>query len=97
MIRMLATIAGRTSGMVILRNVAQRVAPDMSADSSREGSIDRNAATISRKTIGERCRPSTQIIPQRVKTSKTPGPKTGSRILLSSPISGLARKIQATV
>jgi hypothetical protein len=97
MIRIAATMAGRMSGMVTLRKVVSRLAPDMSADSSSDGSMDRKAATMRRKTIGERCPPSTQIIPQMEKTSKNPGPRIGSRALLSSPMSGLARKIHATV
>ncbi len=36
----------------------------MAADSSREGSIARKAATISRNATGARCSPCTQIMPQ---------------------------------
>ena len=97
MISAAARRAGRTSGMVTRRKVCTRVAPLISDDSSSEGSVDRNAATMKRKTIGERCRPSTQIIPQIVKMSTAPGPKIGSSTLLTRPISGLARKIQAIV
>jgi len=66
MIRTLAAIAGRRSGTVMRRMTVQREAPDISADSSSEGSWARNAATMKRKVIGERCRPSTQIMPQTV-------------------------------
>ena len=79
-IRMTSTAessAGRTSGRVTRRRACRRVAPDISADSSSEGSIDRNAATMSRKTIGEECRPSTQIIPQMLKMLNGRAPKSG--------------------
>ncbi len=55
--------AGRTSGTVMRRNTVGREAPLMIADSSSDGSIDRSAAAISRKTSGARCSPSIQIIP----------------------------------
>ena len=79
MIRIAATIAGRASGTVTLRKTVQRPAPDINADSSSDGSIERNDATMSRKTIGDSCSPSTQIIPQMLKTSITARPKIGSR------------------
>ena len=79
MIRIAATIAGRASGTVTLRKTVHRPAPDMNADSSSDGSIERNDATMRRKTIGDSCSPSTQIIPQMLKTSITARPKIGSR------------------
>ena len=67
-----ATVAGADA-------VYLSYAPDISADSSSDGSIERNDATMSRKTIGDSCRPSTQIIPQMLNTSMTARPKIGSR------------------
>ena len=42
---------------------ARRLAPLISADSSSAGSIERNAAPISRKAIGDWCSPSTSTMP----------------------------------
>ena len=50
-------MAGRASGTVTLRKTVHRLAPDISADSSSEGSMDRNAATMSRNTIGLKVQP----------------------------------------
>ena len=97
MMRTALSSAGRTSGSVTLRSVWIRVAPDIRADSSSDGSMDRNAATMSRKTMGEECRPSTQIIPQMVKMSNGADPRIGSSAALSRPICGLARKIHEIV
>ncbi len=58
-----ARIAGRTSGRVMLRVVRIRPLPATSDASSSEGSIDRSAALISRKTSGRMSMASTQIIP----------------------------------
>ena len=45
--------AGQASLNVILRAICSIDAPLISADSSSEGSMERNAAVISRKAIGE--------------------------------------------
>jgi hypothetical protein len=52
-IRSVAKIAGHTRGSVTLRRTWGTLAPLMTADSSSAGSIDRNAAVISRKAMGE--------------------------------------------
>ena len=49
-------------------NVCQVLAPDIIADSSREGSMDLNAATISRKARGTCPTECTQIIPGKENT-----------------------------
>src|SRR5262245_33664508 len=49
----------------------------MIADSSSEGSIERSAATISRKTSGARCSPSITIIPGKLKTLNAWPPSSG--------------------
>ena len=54
MISRAAYSAGRASGSVIRRNTVRSRAPLMIADSSSDGSIERNDATIRRKTSGER-------------------------------------------
>jgi hypothetical protein len=86
-----AMIAGRRSGAVTRRSVARREAPDIRAASSSDGSIARNAATISRNAIGDRCSPCTQIIPGIENTLSTSVPNA----LLMTPVCGSARKIQA--
>ncbi len=70
----------------------------MIADSSSAGSIERKDATISRKTSGARCRPSTRIIPVMLKTFSERPPVSGwITCWLRMPICGLARKIHEIV
>ena len=70
----------------------------MIADSSSDGSIERNEATISRNTSGARCSPSTKIIPGRLNTLNAWPPSSGSmNHVLRIPICGLAMKIHAIV
>ncbi len=61
---------GINNRSVIRRKVCQVFAPDIIADSSSEGSIDLNAATIMRKASGICPTECTQIIPGREKTLK---------------------------
>jgi hypothetical protein len=56
-------IAGRTSRSVILRNTLRGGAPEPSAASSREASIDVNAATPMRNAIGVTWMDWTKTIP----------------------------------
>ena len=98
MIRTPAKIAGFASGSVIRRKTVRSGAPLITADSSSEGSIERNDATISRNTSGARCSPSTSDIPYSEKMLKGWLPSSGSiTFRLRIPICGLARKIQAIV
>ncbi len=89
--------AGRTSGRVTRRKVCTRVAPLISADSSREGSVDRNAATMNRNAIGRQVQALDPDHPPDGEDVEGARPKTGSSALLIRPIYGLARKIQAIV
>src|SRR5437879_8179719 len=59
---------GMSKRKVTRRNVCQVLAPDIIADSSREGSMDLNAATISRKARGTCPTECTQIIPGKENT-----------------------------
>src|SRR5680860_1152505 len=90
MIRTEAYSAGFDSGSVMRRRTVGSRAPLIRADSSSDGSMLRKAAYINRNTRGDRCSPSTNIIPQMLKMLKVPGPKIGSRILLNTPTRGLA-------
>ena len=74
------------------RTTVAGLAPLISAASSSAGSRERMAAAISRNTSGDRCSPSTSIIPGRLNTSSPPGNRPRS-----SPIRPLARKIQEIV
>ena len=88
--------AGRSSGIVIRRSTVRRGAPDIAADSSSEGSIARNAATISRNATGARCRPWTQIMPGTLNTLTGSAPSSGRKSrVLSRPMFGSPRKIHA--
>ena len=60
-----AAIAGVSSGMVMRRTSAQRPAPDISAASSKLGSMFRTAGERSRKAVGASAVPSTKIMPPR--------------------------------
>lgn len=92
--RIAETIAGRTSGMVMRRSSTCRGAPASSAASSSAGSMLRKAAAISRKAIGARCSPWTQIMPHMLKVLNRPWPRIGlNSSALISPILGSARKI----
>src|SRR6185437_6829026 len=66
MIKIAAYSAGLASGSVTRKKTRHIGAPLMIADSSSDGSIERNDATISRKTSGARCTPSMKIIPGRL-------------------------------
>src|SRR5262245_17094392 len=59
---------GISKRSVTLRRVCNVFAPDIIADSSSEGSIDLNAATIMRKSSGTCHTEWTQIIPGSEKT-----------------------------
>ena len=61
---------GISSRRVTRRRVCQVFAPDIIADSSRDGSIDLNAATIRRNARGTWPTECTQIIPGSEKTLK---------------------------
>jgi hypothetical protein len=98
MIRSPASRAGRTRGRVILRMTPARLAPLIIADSSSDGSSDRNAAAIRRKTMGDMCSPSTRIMPPIEKTSKRRNPRPiASSASLITPIRPLSRYTHATV
>src|SRR5512144_1115367 len=60
--------AGTSSRNVTRLKVCHAPAPDIMADSSRDGSIDLNAAVIMRKTNGTCPTEWTQIIPGKEKT-----------------------------
>ena len=57
---------GRTSGMVILRVMVKRLAPEMRADSSRVGSMRSSAPQTWMKTNGKRYMVSTAMMPVKV-------------------------------
>src|SRR6266545_4441173 len=59
---------GTSRRSVMRRNVCQVAAPDIIADSSKEGSIDLKAATIRRNASGTCPTEWTQIIPGKEKT-----------------------------
>ena len=59
---------GISSLNVTRLNVCQVLAPDIIADSSKEGSIDLNAATINKKANGTCPTEWTQIMPGKEKT-----------------------------
>ena len=70
----------------------------MIADSSSDGSIDRSAATISRKTSGARCSPSTQIIPGIEYRLKACPPSSGLIThWLPTPLFGSRTNVHAIV
>src|ERR1044071_1516251 len=61
-------VVGISKRSVMRLNVCHVPAPDIIADSSREGSIDLKAATINRKAIGTWPTACTQIMPGSEKT-----------------------------
>src|ERR1043166_7278649 len=81
---------------VARRKVCQVLAPDIMADSSNDGSIDLNAATIMRNANGTCPTEWTQIIPGREKTLN--GADSKPNKLFNQPLTypnfGLRRKIQ---
>jgi hypothetical protein len=86
-------------------------APDIEADSSNEGSMERNGAAIKRKTTGVQTTPSTKIIPVivkmfngelfRLKSSLSPtliNPASGPRSKIHPMaliIPGIAKEVKA--
>src|SRR5689334_20946686 len=98
-ISMTDTMVGSISGSVTLRSVVNQLAPLTLADSSSEGSIDFNAADISRKTRGEAPSPSTHIMPGSVYTlnGEFARPNAAFAMELIHPICGLSRNSQAIV
>ena len=89
--------AGRASGSVTRRKTVHSDAPLIRADSSRAGSIERNDATISRKTSGERWSASTQIIPGRLYRLNAGSPTFSISHVLRMPLCGSSRKVHAIV
>jgi hypothetical protein len=69
----------------------------MIADSSSEGSIERNAAAISRNTSGARWNPSTRIMPGMLCTLNGWPTRGTITYLFRMPMFGSARKIHAIV
>src|SRR6516225_8116174 len=89
--------AGTSNRNVTRLNVCHAPAPDIIADSSRDGSMDLKAAVIIRKAKGTWPTECTQIIPGREKTLNG-GDSRPNKLFnqtLRYPNFGLRRKIQA--
>src|ERR1051325_9412437 len=88
---------GNKSRSVTRLNVCQVFAPDISADSSSDGSIDLNAAAISRNASGTCPTELTQIIPGSEKTLNGADSRFKSAFsqTFRYPNFGLSKKIQA--
>ncbi len=92
-----ATIAGRASPSVTLRNAVSPDAPDAIAASSSDGSIDVNVATAMMNAVGVTCIAWMKIIPGSEYALKIRACSSASAASLSRPMRGDARNNHATV